>query len=37
MKKIFCLLLFAGMFSFVASAQRYEYQLGLKGGVGVGF
>lgn len=37
MKKIFCLLLFAGLFSFVASAQRYEYQLGLKGGVGVGF
>ena len=37
MKKNFCLMLFAVLFSLVASAQRYEYQLGLKGGLGVGF
>lgn len=37
MKKNFCLLLFAILFSFVASAQRFEYQFGLKGGVGIGF
>ena len=34
MKKKFYLLLFAMLFSFVASAQRFEYQLGLKGGLG---
>ena len=37
MKKNFCLLLLVMLFSFVASAQRFEYQLGLKGGLGVGF
>ena len=37
MKKNFCLLLFVLLFSFVASAQRFEYQLGLKGGLGIGF
>ena len=37
MKKNFCLLLFVMLLSFVASAQRFEYQLGLKGGVGIGF
>lgn len=37
MKKNFCLLLFALLFSCVVSAQRFEYQLGLKGGVGIGF
>lgn len=37
MKKNFCLLLFVMLLSFAASAQRFEYQLGLKGGVGVGF
>lgn len=37
MKKNFCLLLFVMLFSFVASAQRFEYQLGLKGGLGIGF
>ena len=37
MKMNFCLALFLILFSFVASAQRFEYQLGLKGGVGIGF
>lgn len=37
MKKNFCFLLFILLFSFVASAQRFEYQLGLKGGLGIGF
>ena len=37
MKKNFCLLLLVMLFSFVASAQRFEYQLGLKGGLGIGF
>lgn len=37
MKKNFCFLLFVLLFSFVASAQRFEYQLGLKGGLGIGF
>ena len=37
MKKNFYLLLLAMLISFAAMAQRYEYQLGLKGGVGVGF
>ena len=37
MKKNFCLLLFVMLFSFVASAQRFEYQLGLKAGAGIGF
>lgn len=37
MKKNFCLVLFVLMLSFVASAQRFEYQLGLKGGVGIAF
>ena len=37
MKKNFCLLLFAMLVSMAVSAQRFEYQLGLKGGVGVGF
>lgn len=34
MKKKFYLLLIVMLFSFVASAQRFEYQLGLKGGLG---
>ena len=37
MKKNFCLLLLVMLFSFVVSAQRFEYQLGLKGGLGIGF
>ena len=37
MKKNFCFLLFAMLFTFVASAQRFEYQLGLKGGAGITF
>lgn len=37
MKKNFCFLLLAIMFSFVASAQRFEYQLGLKAGAGISF
>ena len=37
MKKNFCLVLLVLMLSFVASAQRFEYQLGLKGGVGIAF
>ena len=37
MKKKFYFLLLAMLFSYVASAQRFEYQLGLKGGVGIGF
>ncbi len=37
MKKNFCLLLLIMLFSFVASAQRFEYQFGLKGGLGIGF
>ena len=37
MKKNCCFLLLAIMFSFVASAQRFEYQLGLKAGAGVSF
>lgn len=35
MKKNFCFLILVMLFSFVASAQRFEYQLGLKGGLGV--
>ena len=34
MKKKFCILLFVMTISLVASAQRFEYQLGLKGGLG---
>ena len=37
MKKKFYFLLLAMLFSYVASAQRFEYQLGLKGGLGVAF
>ena len=37
MKKNFCILLFVMLFSFVASAQRFEYQLGLKGGMGISY
>ncbi|MBO7468585.1 MAG: outer membrane beta-barrel protein [Bacteroidales bacterium] len=37
MKKNFYILVFAMMLSFVASAQRFEYQLGLKGGLGFAF
>lgn len=37
MKKKFYFFLIAMMFSMVASAQYYEYQLGLKGGVGMDF
>ena len=37
MKKNFCLLLFVVLFSFFASAQRFEYQLGLRAGAGIGF
>ena len=37
MKKNFCLLLFVMLFSIAALAQRYEYQLGLKAGIGIGF
>ena len=37
MRKKFYFLLLAMMISFVASAQRFEYQLGLKGGLGAAF
>ena len=37
MKKKFCFLLFVMALSFAATAQRFEYQLGLKGGLGVSF
>ena len=37
MRKKFYFLLFTLMIAFVASAQRFEYQLGLKGGVGVAY
>ena len=37
MKKNFYFLVLAMMLSFVASAQRFEYQLGLKGGFGLAF
>ncbi len=37
MKKIFYFLLFMLAFTFAASAQRFEYQLGLKGGVGAAY
>ncbi|MBR4137199.1 MAG: outer membrane beta-barrel protein [Bacteroidales bacterium] len=37
MRKKFYFLLFAMMMAFVASAQRFEYQLGLKGGIGAAF
>ena len=37
MKKNFCLLLFAMLVSLAVSAQRFEYQLGLKAGAGVAF
>ena len=37
MKKNFCFLLLAMLFSVVGSAQRFEYQLGLKAGVGMSF
>ena len=37
MRKKFYFLLFTMMIAFVASAQRFEYQLGLKGGVGVAY
>lgn len=37
MKKKFYLLLFAMVLTIGVSAQRFEYQLGLKGGVGMGF
>ena len=37
MKKKFYFLILAVMLSFVASAQRFEYQLGLKGGLGMTF
>ena len=34
MKKNFCFLILAMLLTIVASAQRFEYQLGLKGGLG---
>lgn len=37
MRRKFYFLLFAMMISFVATAQRFEYQFGLKGGLGVDF
>ena len=37
MRKKFYFLLLAMMISFVATAQRFEYQFGLKGGLGVDF
>lgn len=37
MKKNFCLLLFVMLISMAGYAQRFEYQLGLKAGLGVGF
>lgn len=37
MRKLFYFVLFAMVFSFAASAQRFEYQLGLKGGIGAAF
>ena len=37
MKKKFYILLFAMMISVAATAQRFEYQLGLKGGLGIAF
>lgn len=35
MKKKFYILFFAMVISFAATAQRFEYQLGLKGGLGI--
>lgn len=37
MKKKFYILLLAMVVSFAANAQRFEYQLGLKGGLGASF
>jgi hypothetical protein len=37
MKKKFYILLLAMIVSFAANAQRFEYQLGLKGGIGASF
>ncbi len=37
MKKKFYILLLAMIVSFAANAQRFEYQLGLKGGLGASF
>ena len=37
MRKKFYFLLFATMLAFTATAQRFEYQLGLKGGIGVAY
>ena len=37
MKKKFYILLLAMVVSFAATAQRFEYQLGLKGGLGMGW
>ena len=37
MKKNFCLLLFVMLILMAGYAQRFEYQLGLKAGLGVGF
>ena len=37
MKKKFYILLFAMMVAFAANAQRFEYQMGLKAGLGVSF
>lgn len=37
MRKLFYFVLFAMVFSLTASAQRFEYQLGLKAGLGVAY
>ena len=37
MKKNFCFLLFLAIISLSLSAQRFEYQMGLKGALGVGY